>query len=76
MIERLRRTAPATLPTNPLTSAKRYAAFAAFQLTVVAGICFLPVALLLAQVGVTLPVEKLINASHTKYEEVAEPDAA
>lgn len=46
--------------------------FATYQLTVTLGILVMPLALLFRQMGVSLPVHRLIEATGSAYEDAAE----
>ncbi|MFC7166133.1 hypothetical protein [Halospeciosus flavus] len=53
--------------TSPLT---RYAAAALYQTSLVLGITMLPLALLARQVGVTLPLHRLVERTERAYNAV------
>jgi hypothetical protein len=50
----------------------RTAMLALYQLVVMAGIAMLPVALLARRVGLTLPVDRMVEAAGTAYDEATE----
>jgi hypothetical protein len=54
----------------------RYALLTAYQFALVAGIAMLPVALLTRRVGLTPPIDPLIERLGDAYDEVAESDAS
>jgi hypothetical protein len=57
-----------------MTSAmRRGATFALYQVTVALGILLMPVALLARRIGVTLPVNRLLDAANAAYEAADEP---
>ncbi|ELZ98859.1 hypothetical protein C440_00845 [Haloferax mucosum ATCC BAA-1512] len=50
---------------------KHYGLFAVYQLSVAAGIALLPIALAARRMGVTLPVQRLVETTGTAYERAA-----
>lgn len=51
-----------------IAPAYRFTVFALYQITVALGIVLLPLALVVRQAGVTLPVGRLIGAAERAYE--------
>jgi hypothetical protein len=52
---------------------QRTAMLALYQVVVMAGIAMLPIALLARRVGLRLPVDRMVEAAGTAYDEAAEP---
>lgn len=54
------------------TSLHRATVFTLYQLSIIFGIAFLPVALAANQIGVSLPVDKLLTRLKTAYEQTVD----
>jgi hypothetical protein len=54
---------------------QRATVFVLYQLSLLAGIALLPVALLMRRVGVSLPVHRVVDRLETAYEHTKTPSA-
>jgi len=57
------------------TRMQRATVFVLYQLSLLAGIALLPVALLMRRVGVSLPVHRVVDRLETAYEHTKTPSA-